>query len=81
MHALTLVIARQLIRDLEFYTTHADIFVVPPLCPLDISPYDYTQCDRLIDRAAGKTRAWLDDGGLERVFIPGEMRQHTHTAQ
>ncbi|HEX7910904.1 MAG TPA: patatin-like phospholipase family protein [Paraburkholderia sp.] len=79
MHALTLVIARQLIRDLEFYTKHADIFVVPPLCPLDISPYDYTQCGRLIDRAAEKTRAWLDNGGLERAFIPGELRQHTHT--
>ncbi len=80
MHALTLVIARQLVRDLEFYTTHADIFVVPPLCPLDISPYDYTQCDRLIDRAAEKTRVWLDDGGLQRAFIPGELRQHAHTA-
>ncbi len=79
MHALTLVIARQLVRDLEFYTVRADIFVVPPLCPLDIAPYDYTQCDRLIDRAAEKTRAWLDDGGLERVFIPGELRQHAHT--
>ncbi|OAJ55129.1 alpha/beta hydrolase [Paraburkholderia ginsengiterrae] len=78
MHALTLVIARQLIRDLEFYTKQADIFVVPPLCPLDISPYDYTQCGRLIDRAAENTRAWLDNGGLERVFIPGELRQHTH---
>ncbi|MFM0339873.1 patatin-like phospholipase family protein [Paraburkholderia fungorum] len=80
MHALTLVIARQLVRDLEFYTPRADIYVVPPLCPLDISPYDYTQCDRLIDRAAEKTRVWLDDGGLERVFIPGELRQHAHTA-
>jgi NTE family protein len=80
MHALTLVIARQLVRDLEFYATRADLFVVPPLCPLDISPYDYTQCDRLIDRAAEKTRAWLDEGGLERVFIPGELRQHAHTA-
>ncbi|MFM0213375.1 patatin-like phospholipase family protein [Paraburkholderia sediminicola] len=80
MHALTLVIARQLVRDLEFYTTRAEIFVVPPLCPLDISPYDYTQCNRLIDRAAGTTRAWLDGGGLERAFIPGELRQHSNTA-
>ncbi|NPT56209.1 patatin-like phospholipase family protein [Paraburkholderia elongata] len=79
-HALTLVIARQLVRDLEFYANRAEIFVVPPLCPLDISPYDYTQCDRLIDLAAGTTRAWLDDGGLERAFIPGELREHSHAA-
>jgi len=78
MHALTLVIARQLARDLESYSSRAEIFVVPPLCPLDVSPYDYTQCDRLIERAAAKTHAWLNEGGLERAFIPGELREHTH---
>ena len=78
MHALTLLIARQLVRDLESYSSRAEIFVVPPLCPLDVSPYDYTQCDRLIERAAAKTRAWLQEGGLERGLIPGELREHTH---
>jgi NTE family protein len=78
MHALTLVIARQLVRDLEFYSTRVQIYVVPPLCPLDVSPYDYTQCAQLIERAAQKTRAWLSDGGLERALIPGELREHAH---
>lgn len=78
MHALTLVIARQLVRDLEFYSTRAQIYVVPPLCPLDVSPYDYTQCAQLIERAAQKTRAWLSDGGLERALIPSELREHAH---
>lgn len=78
LHALTLVIARQLVRDLEFYATRADIFVVPPLCPLDTSPYDYTQCDRLIEQAAANTRDWLDRGGLEQAFIPDQLRQHSH---
>jgi NTE family protein len=80
MHALTLVIARQLVHDLESYSSRAEIFVVPPLCPLDVSPYDYTQCDRLIERAAGNTRAWLNNGGLERAFVPRELREHTHAA-
>ncbi|RKP46440.1 patatin-like phospholipase family protein [Trinickia fusca] len=80
LHALTLVIARQLVRDLEFYSTRAQIYVVPPLCPLDVSPYDYTQCAELIERAAQKTRAWLGDGGLDRALIPGELREHAHSA-
>jgi NTE family protein len=80
MHALTLVIARQLVRDLDFFRARAEIVVVPPLCPLDISPYDYTQCGRLIDRAAEKTRAWLDEGGLARASVPGELREHAHAA-
>ncbi|MGA7778611.1 MAG: patatin-like phospholipase family protein [Paraburkholderia sp.] len=81
MHALTLIIARQLVRDLEFYSTRAQIYVVPPLCPLDVSPYDYTQCAQLIERAAQKTRAWLSDGGLERALIPGALREHVHAAR
>lgn len=78
LHALTLVIARQLVRDLEFYSTRAQIYVVPPLCPLNVSPYDYTQCAELIERAAQTTRVWLRGGGLNRALIPGELREHAH---
>jgi NTE family protein len=78
LHALTLVIARQLVRDLAFYSSRAEIVVVPPLCPLDVSPYDYTQCDRLIERAAVQTRTWLSDGGLERGAVPAELHEHEH---
>jgi len=78
IHALTLIIARQLVRDLAFYSSRAEIFVVPPLCPLDVSPYDYTQCERLIERAAGQTRTWLNDGGLEHTIIPAELHEHAH---
>ncbi|MGZ2748620.1 patatin-like phospholipase family protein [Burkholderia stagnalis] len=81
MHALTLVIARQLVRDLEFYESRAAIYVVPPLCPLDVSPYDYTRCKELIDLAAERTRAWLGEGGLEQTFIPGALREHSHSAE
>jgi len=48
------------------------------LCPLDVSPYDYTQCERLIERAAGQTRTWLSDGGLEHAIIPAELHEHAH---
>lgn len=77
-HALTLVIARQLVHDLEHYAARAQIHVVPPLCPLDVSSYDYTQCAQLIDLAAQRTRAWIDDGGLVKRAIPGELREHHH---
>ena len=78
IHALTLIIARQLVRDLAFYSSRAEIFVVPPLCPLDVSPYDYTQCEHLIERAAGQTRTWLSEGGLEHAFIPAGLHEHAH---
>lgn len=38
LHALSLLVARQLVRDLERYAMAAQLFVVPPLCPLETSP-------------------------------------------
>ncbi|HWW06337.1 patatin-like phospholipase family protein [Collimonas sp.] len=79
MSALNLLVARQLVSDLERWASHAAIAVVAPLCPLDVSPYDYSQCGLLIDRAAAETRRWLDAGGLNNHDIPGALRPHSHT--
>lgn len=77
-NALSLLVARQLVQDLERWADHAHISVVPPLCPLDVSPYDYTQCGTLIDRAAAATRAWLNADGLNSRHIPGALSPHSH---
>lgn len=77
-NALSLLVARQLVQDLERWADHAHISVVPPLCPLDVSPYDYTQCGTLIDRAAAATLAWLNAGGLDSRHIPGALSPHSH---
>ncbi|MGS0740331.1 patatin-like phospholipase family protein [Glaciimonas sp. GG7] len=78
MRALNLLVARQLVSDLERWASHAAITVVAPLCPLDVSPYDYSQCGLLIDRAASETRRWLEEGGLGRCDIPGALIPHSH---
>ena len=79
LNALSLLVARQLVHDLEHWKNHAHIAVVPPLCPLDISPYDYTRCGELIDRAAANTQSWLQGSGLELVrHVPSALHPHTH---
>lgn len=78
MSALNLLVARQLVSDLERWGSHAAISVVAPLCPLDVSPYDYSQCGLLIDRAAAETRLWLEAGGMDKHDIPGGLRPHSH---
>ena len=79
LHALSLLIARQLIHDIERYGARAALHVVPPLCPVDTSPYDYSACGKLIDRARATTRIWIGDGGLERPCgVPHEMVDHDH---
>lgn len=76
LHAITLLIAHQLVLDLERCGGQAEIVTVPPLCPLAVSPYDFTHAGELIDRAAEQTRRWLQSGGLEKRRIPGALRPH-----
>jgi NTE family protein len=40
-HALTLLIARRLVNEFEDLGPAIAYFVVPPLCPLVGSPYDF----------------------------------------
>ncbi len=78
MHALTLVGARQLRQDCEHYSERVDLRLVPPLCPLNQSSYDYSQGARLIDAARDATRRWLAEGGMKRGGFPHELVVHTH---
>jgi NTE family protein len=52
--------------------------VVPPLCPLVGSPYDFSRTGEHIERAALATDAWLSQNGLEKREIPHELRPHDH---
>lgn len=64
LHAINLLIANQLARDLRLLAGRVEIAVAPPLCPLDISPMNFSHSNELMDRAAASTRAWIDNGGL-----------------
>jgi NTE family protein len=78
LHALTLLIARQLVSELEDIGPEIEYYVVPPLCPLVGSPYDFTRTSDHIERAIASTDAWLAQGGLQKVGIPEQMRPHAH---
>lgn len=78
LHALTLLIARQIVSELEGLAPDIEYFVVPPLCPLVGSPYDFSRTSDHIERAIRSTDAWLAKGGLVQSGIPEEMRPHNH---
>jgi NTE family protein len=78
MHAITLLGARQLRQDFERYCELLAIHVVPPLCPLEQSSYDYSQGAALIARARASTRRWLEAGGLGRCEFPDALAVHSH---
>src|SRR5277367_1277029 len=78
MHAITLLGARELRRDYEYYSSLLDMRIAPPICPLSQSSYDYSNGANLIARARASTRAWIDGGGLTRGDFPNQLLIHSH---
>jgi NTE family protein len=76
LHALNLMIMKQLVRDIAVLSRRAEIVVVPPLCPVEITPYDFSQTASLIERAERSTLQWLKEGGLQPGEIPHALLPH-----
>lgn len=54
------------------------MIVVPPPCPLAISPMDFGQAASLIRLARDTACAWMDAGGLGRSPSAYEFGLHGH---
>jgi len=78
LHALTLMINWQLTYELERLPQDIQVHLVPTLCPLAVSPFDFTASRALIERAAQSSQKWIDEGGLERRALPRELAPHRH---
>src|SRR5437764_426227 len=45
LHAVTVTIQRRLIADVTALQESLELWVLPPLCPLSVSPVDFSQTD------------------------------------
>jgi len=78
LHGLNILTAQQLARDVERHRERVRIAVVPPLCPLAMSAYDFAGGGEAIDRAATTTGAWLEAGGLDMPPMDKMLAPHHH---
>ena len=78
LHALTLLLAWQLMHEIETMPATVEVHVAPALCPLAVSPYDFTATRELIERAHQNTKTWIDRGGLTRPARAKELAEHHH---
>ena len=81
LHAITLLIARQLAHELERVQKVIEVRIAPPLCPLNGSAYDFTQSGELIERAAEATERWIREGGLRVYHLPCGLSAHSHRGE
>jgi NTE family protein len=63
-HAMDLFVMQQLVQDTQLFAQRAQIFTVPPICPLAIASYDFSRSGELIELAARSTEQWISRGGL-----------------
>ncbi len=59
MQGLSTLVQHRLASDAERWHHGVDLRVVPPLCPIAVSPIDFSQSRSLIDQAYRSTAAWL----------------------
>ena len=70
--AVSVLLHRQLLDEVRAYTGHALLHVVPPLCPLAISPADFSHVDSLIQRAHASTVDWVNHGQDDGASVTGD---------
>lgn len=78
LHAVTLLIAWQLMHEIESMPEGVTVHLAPALCPLAVSPYDFTASRQLIERARHLTAQWINNGGLVRPARARELAAHHH---
>jgi len=78
LHAITLMITWQLMHELQRIPEDIEVHIVPTLCPLAVSPFDFSAAAELIERGAQSAKKWIEEGGLTRRARPQELSPHRH---
>jgi NTE family protein len=76
MHAVTVAIQQRLISDVQALQGSATLRVAPPLCPLAVSPVDFSHSDELVRRARESTLRWLAEPAA--ADQSKHLRLHAH---
>jgi len=64
VHAITLLMARQLAGEIAGLGGAVECDVVPADCPVGVSSFDFSRTSELIERGYQTTKQWIDRGGI-----------------
>lgn len=77
-HAVALLIHQRLVADIALYASRADLVVLPPPCPLPISPTDFGHAGELMHEAYIEALATLAVDAGRRAHPDRLIALHTH---
>jgi NTE family protein len=76
LHAVGLLVQQRLDREVAAKDYRVPVHLIPPPCPIDVAPTDFSQTDQLIERAHNGTLHWLDSGMPEATPLSHLERHH-----
>ncbi len=62
MHSIALLVQQRLVLETTTRDYAVPVHLIPPPCPISVTPIDFSQTRELIDRAHRGTRQWLGNG-------------------
>jgi NTE family protein len=78
LQTLNLAVSHRLKFDMEKYGNSAEIIVLPVLCPLDVSIFNFSRTEELIQRSEKNITQWIQSGGMDGKSNPEIFRPHYH---
>jgi NTE family protein len=78
LHATSLLVMRRLLVEVELLRDRADLIVLPPPCPLGVTPMDFSQTTELIRRSYEDGCQYLDSAEPGQIPAPLPMTMHDH---
>jgi NTE family protein len=81
VHALTLLVNRRLAEDIENFSHQTELIVLPPPCPLEVLPSDFSHAAQLIAQGHELASVALDDpapAGTWTARSLERMQPHAH---
>lgn len=78
LHAMSLLIMRRMLVEVEQLRDRVELIVLPPPCPLTITPIDFSHGDELVRRGYEDSCGYLDAVARGEAPVPLRMTMHRH---
>ena len=78
LHAMSLLVMRRLLVEVEALRDRAELIVLPPPCPHAITPIDFSHADELIRRGYEGSRDQLAAVAADRAQVPLTTSMYDH---
>lgn len=81
LHAFTISLEQSLMIDVSRLEPVVELHLIPPLCPVSVSPVDFSHSADLIRRARAASDEWLESHRTTRQGQARWLALHTHSSR